>query len=180
MPLRQRPRSLVSNLYRRDSAIGPSLIARVVFSYGRELSCLCSIVCRRNLFSGTAVGTGSQSTEPAAPEKTLVRRVLLDVGSFALFRGVSMMFMLYRLLFQHFGITPPTLLAAISWRNWRPAARHDEIQTCLEALRVYNARSSERFIGQSLRPSVPPSRLLGCEQFETASAVGLGHPAGPS
>jgi hypothetical protein len=30
------------------------------------------------------------------PEKTLVRRVLLDVGSVALFRGVGMMFMLYR------------------------------------------------------------------------------------
>jgi hypothetical protein len=83
------------------------------------------------IFTGTAVGTGSQSTEPAPSEKPLVRRVLLDVGSFAFFRGVGMMFMLHRLLFQHFGITPPTLLAAISWRNRRHAARHDEIQTLL-------------------------------------------------
>src|ERR1700730_17294145 len=73
-------------------------------------------------------GTGSQSAEPAAPEKTLVRCVLLDVRSFALFREVGMMFMLYRFLFQHFGIVPPTLLPAISWRNRRHAARHDEIQ----------------------------------------------------
>jgi hypothetical protein len=81
-----------------------------------------------NLFPASPVEAGSQSAEPAAPEKTLVRRVLLDVGSFALFRGVGMMFMLYRFLFQHFGIAPPTLLAAISWRNRRHAARHDEIQ----------------------------------------------------
>jgi hypothetical protein len=74
----------------------------------------------------------AQSTEAAAPEKTFVRRVLLDVGSFAFFRGVGVMFMLYRFLFQHFGITAPTLLAAISWRNRRHAARHDdEIQTLL-------------------------------------------------
>jgi hypothetical protein len=73
----------------------------------------------------------SQSTEPAAPEKTLVRRVLLDVGSFALFRGIGMMFMLYRFPFQHFGVTPSILLAAISWRDRRHAARHEEIQMLL-------------------------------------------------
>jgi hypothetical protein len=84
-----------------------------------------------NLFPASPVEADSQSTEPAAPEKTLVRRVLLDVGSFALFRGVGMMFMLYRFPFQHFGVTPSILLAAISWRDRRHAARHDEIQTLL-------------------------------------------------
>jgi hypothetical protein len=78
-----------------------------------------------------SVGTDCQSTEPAAPEETLVRRVLLDVGRFALFRGVGMMFMPYRFPFQHFGVPPSILLAAISWRDRRHAARHDEIQTLL-------------------------------------------------
>jgi hypothetical protein len=84
-----------------------------------------------NLFPASPVEAGSQSAEPAAPEKTLVRRVLLDVGSFALFRGIGMMFMLYRFPFQHFGVTPSILLAAISWRDRRHAARHEEIQTLL-------------------------------------------------
>ena len=42
------------------------------------------------------------STEPSAAEGALVRRVLLDIGSLALFRCISMMFMLNQLVIRDF------------------------------------------------------------------------------
>ncbi|MFY9601866.1 MAG: hypothetical protein WAR02_16655, partial [Pseudolabrys sp.] len=40
------------------------------------------------------------STEPSAAEETLVRSVLLDIGSLALFRCIGMMFMLDQLVIR--------------------------------------------------------------------------------
>src|SRR5471032_116621 len=65
------------------------------------------------------------STHSTAPEESFVRRVLLDIGGFPLFRCVGMMFMLHRLVFRHFRITPQTFLAAIGGRNGRHVTRHN-------------------------------------------------------
>jgi hypothetical protein len=74
-----------------------------------ELQQLCS--------SKNSLSRSSQSTEPAASEEALVRRVLFDIGSFPLFRWVGMMFMLHRPVLRDFRITPATLPAAIGWRS---------------------------------------------------------------
>jgi hypothetical protein len=65
------------------------------------------------------------STHSTAPKESFVRRVLLDIGGFPLFRGVGMVFMLHRLVFRHFRITPQTFLAAIGGRNGRLVTRHN-------------------------------------------------------
>jgi hypothetical protein len=71
-----------------------------------------------------ALSRSSQSTHSAASEETFVRRVLLDIAGFPLFRFVCMMFMLHRRVFRFFRSTPRTFRAAIGGRDRRHVSRH--------------------------------------------------------
>ena len=68
---------------------------------------------------------GAQSILSAAAKEAFIRRVLFDVGGFALFRRVVVMLgLLQGLIFRRRGIAPRAFLRAIAGRNmacgWNP------------------------------------------------------------
>src|SRR3981189_1950385 len=73
---------------------------------------------------------GAQSTLPAAAKEAFVRRVLFDVGGFALFRRVVMMFwMFHGLIFRRLRIAPRAFFRAIGGRNRRHVTgTHETLQ----------------------------------------------------
>ena len=66
---------------------------------------------------------GAQSILSAAAKEAFIRRVLFDVGGFALFRRVVVMLRLLQgLIFRRCGIAPRAFLRAITRRNrWHVA-----------------------------------------------------------
>jgi hypothetical protein len=69
------------------------------------------------------------STEPSTAEETLVRSVLLDIGSLALFRCIGMMFMLDQLVIRDLfsRVASVIVFAPIGGRNGWHMGRHNEI-----------------------------------------------------
>jgi hypothetical protein len=106
----------------------------------------------RNLFPGTPVEAGSQSAEPAAPEKTLVRRVLLDVGSFALFRGIGMMFMIGQQ-----GVANSSVSSASASRKFLKKSGPDSQASRGHLLRSYRIISA---VGSCCQPASNARELL--------------------
>ena len=72
-------------------------------------------------------GETSQSVLSAAAKEAFIRRVLFDVGGFALFRRVVVMLRLLQgLIFRRRRIAPRAFLRAIAGRNrWHVAGTHE-------------------------------------------------------